>query len=430
MSSYPSEELSLHWKDFESHLAKSVSDMRDDSEFFDVKIACFDNKSEMQIIPAHKMVLSACSPVFKKLLHAIDNGDSKYPLLFLRGISYHDISAILDFIYNGQTKVPPNELDSFLAAAEELKVRGLSQENQRNEGYAINSTPSRKCASKDKQKESNVGLTSKVMSSRTIFFQKNEGGLSSSLVAVPLLDGNDEKIPEKAEKVKNEEEYDDYQDYMEVKMDDPFNDSTLQHPDHHKEESDNASPFLNDYEISMSSDFSFTENGSLKTCTASVKKPVESVHERKKSHKCSICESSFSSNKDMTRHIASVHENKKDHKCTICDTSFTTKNYLKLHVASVHEKKKPHKCIICNSPFTQNSSLKKHLRSVHDKSKPLKCKFCDKSFSLISDLKRHIAFVHEKQKPHKCRLCDKNFSFKQDLKRHIASLHENQKPHK
>ena len=376
MDSFAMEELSLHWKDFESHLAKSVSNMRDDSEFFDVKIACFDNKSELQIIPAHKMVLSACSPVIKKLLLAIDNHDSKNPLLFFRGISYHDISAILDFMYNGQTKVPPNELDSFLAAASELKIKGLSQENQRNEGHPIDSTPSRKHHSQDKQKYSyygnNDGLISKAKKTRKRNlsqqkFEENnvgleskvegdEGGLLSLSMAVSQLEKNDGKMAEKAEKGNDEAEYDDYQDYNDVEIDDPFNDNTLHH--HSKEKSDNSSTFSNDFEISINSDCSLTENGSMKTCAASVKQPVESVHERKKSHKCSICDSSFSSNKDLKRHITSVHENKKDRKCKICETTFARKHYLKVHIRSVHEGKKSYKCSICESSFTLNNHLK------------------------------------------------------------------------
>ena len=138
------EELSLRWNDFESNLAQSFSDMRDNSDFFDIKIACFDKKSVMKTIPAHKMILSACSPVFKQLLCAIGTGDSNNPLLFLRGISYQEISAVLDFMYNGQTKVQHKELDAFLATAEELKIKGLSNENQGiedNKENSICSTP-------------------------------------------------------------------------------------------------------------------------------------------------------------------------------------------------------------------------------------------------------------------------------------------------
>ena len=88
------EELSLRWNDFESNLAQSFSDMRYNSHFFDVKIACFDKKSVMKTIPAHKMILSACSPVFKELLCTIGTVDLKCPLLFLRGISYEEMTAI------------------------------------------------------------------------------------------------------------------------------------------------------------------------------------------------------------------------------------------------------------------------------------------------------------------------------------------------
>ena len=36
------------------------------------------------------------------------------------------MEAVLDFMYNGQTKVQHKELDAFLAAAEELKIKGLT----------------------------------------------------------------------------------------------------------------------------------------------------------------------------------------------------------------------------------------------------------------------------------------------------------------
>lgn len=160
------DELSLRWNDFESSLAQSFSDMRDNSHFFDVKIACFDKKSVMKTIPAHKIILSACSPVFKELLCAIGTGDSNNPLLFLRGISYQEISAVLDFIYNGQTKVQHKELDAFLTTAEELKIKGLSKEKN-----SICSTPSRKRPFQQQPKdtyETNGGLKSNTKKSRPL----------------------------------------------------------------------------------------------------------------------------------------------------------------------------------------------------------------------------------------------------------------------
>ena len=104
--------------------------MRNELDFCDIRIACFDEKSNMKTIPAHKVVLSACSSVLKQILKAMganDNCGGKGPLIFLRGISYKEIEAVLDFMYNGQTKIDHEQLDAFLAAAEELKVRGLTQ---------------------------------------------------------------------------------------------------------------------------------------------------------------------------------------------------------------------------------------------------------------------------------------------------------------
>ena len=71
----------------------------------------------------NRVVLSACSPVFKEILRSLGPGDAKGPLIFLRGISYHEMEAVLEFMYNGQTKVQHKELDAFLAAAEELKFK-------------------------------------------------------------------------------------------------------------------------------------------------------------------------------------------------------------------------------------------------------------------------------------------------------------------
>merc|ERR1711890_169003 len=42
------EELCLRWNDFETILSRSFAEMRDDSDFFDVRIACFDEKSVMK----------------------------------------------------------------------------------------------------------------------------------------------------------------------------------------------------------------------------------------------------------------------------------------------------------------------------------------------------------------------------------------------
>lgn len=182
-SSSPNEELCLKWNDFESILSRSFCEMRDERDFFDVRIACFDDKSVMKTLPAHRVVLSACSPVFKELLRAIGaNGDSKGPLIFLRGISYHDMEAVLDFMYNGQTKVSHTELDAFLAAAEELKIKGLTSSG--NESSSSSSSRKRPNLDHDQKPAKNSSLSSKKPRPASAASSPMPGPSSSSDVVV------------------------------------------------------------------------------------------------------------------------------------------------------------------------------------------------------------------------------------------------------
>ena len=47
----------------------------------------------------------------------------------MRGLKYEDIMPILDFMYLGETNIYQENLDTFLAIAEELKLKGLTGEN-------------------------------------------------------------------------------------------------------------------------------------------------------------------------------------------------------------------------------------------------------------------------------------------------------------
>ena len=45
----------------------------------------------------------------------------------MQDIEPRDLSAILDFMYNGEVNVEQGHLTSFLSVAERLRVRGLCQ---------------------------------------------------------------------------------------------------------------------------------------------------------------------------------------------------------------------------------------------------------------------------------------------------------------
>ena len=76
------------------------------------------------MVRAHKLILSACSPMLRSMLK---RNDHPKPIIFLHGIRFCDVAAILTFMYRGEVNINQEDLNTFLVAAEELRVRGLSQ---------------------------------------------------------------------------------------------------------------------------------------------------------------------------------------------------------------------------------------------------------------------------------------------------------------
>jgi len=116
-----SEKFCLRWNDFEANISGAFRELREDKDFFDVTLACDDDQ-----IQAHKVILSACSPFFRTILK---RNRHEHPLLFLKGVRYVDLVSVLNFMYHGEVNVAQEELNSFLAVAEDLKVKGLTQNN-------------------------------------------------------------------------------------------------------------------------------------------------------------------------------------------------------------------------------------------------------------------------------------------------------------
>jgi len=116
------EQFCLRWNDFERSISNSFRELKEAGDFFDVTLVCEDQQVE-----AHKVILSACSPFFKTILK---KNPHPHPLIYLKDIKFGNLEALLEFMYQGEVKVPQDELGPFLAVAEELRVKGLTQTPQ------------------------------------------------------------------------------------------------------------------------------------------------------------------------------------------------------------------------------------------------------------------------------------------------------------
>ena len=113
-----SRKLCFKWDDFQENISTAFGSLREDNEFADVTLACEDG----QQIKAHKVILAASSPFFQNLLK---RNQHSHPLIYMRGLKSEDLLAIIDFVYCGEANIYQEDLDSFLAIAEELKLKGL-----------------------------------------------------------------------------------------------------------------------------------------------------------------------------------------------------------------------------------------------------------------------------------------------------------------
>jgi len=128
-----SEKFCLRWNDFETNISVAFRELREEKDFFDVTLACDDSQ-----IQAHKVILSACSPFFRNVLR---RNPHQHPLLYLKGVKYKELLSVLNFMYMGEVNVAQEELNSFLAVAEDLRVKGLTQNNSSSDSKPKSEPP-------------------------------------------------------------------------------------------------------------------------------------------------------------------------------------------------------------------------------------------------------------------------------------------------
>lgn len=112
----------LRWNNHQSNMLSVFDQLLHAETFTDVTLAV-----ENQLLKAHKMVLSACSPYFQSLFV---NHQEKHPIVILKDVPFADMKSLLDFMYRGEVSVDQERLTAFLKVAESLKIKGLTEVNE------------------------------------------------------------------------------------------------------------------------------------------------------------------------------------------------------------------------------------------------------------------------------------------------------------
>ena len=112
--------FTINWYALSEHLHLMLKDLHQEGRYADVTLVS-DDQTQFK---AHKIILSASSPVFMKI---IDNNPSQHPLIYLSGVKSYELESILQFMYLGETKVCQERIGKFVKLAKDLEVKEISE---------------------------------------------------------------------------------------------------------------------------------------------------------------------------------------------------------------------------------------------------------------------------------------------------------------
>ena len=180
-----SEKYSLKWNEFQNNTVAAFGSLRKDSDFADVTLLCEDGQS----VEAHKVILAASSPFFQDVIKKIKH---PHPLIYMGGMKSEDLLAVVDFLYYGEVSVWKDNIDNFLAIANELSLKGMTkEENPTEANLNEDSSPNRNSEIKsDPSKDDKVPNTlenAKQLDEETIMVVSQTNGSSTNEI-IALLD--------------------------------------------------------------------------------------------------------------------------------------------------------------------------------------------------------------------------------------------------
>ena len=111
----------MTWDQFPNHVRLILHDMMESDDLTDVTLMCADQVK----FKAHKVILSACSEVFKDIIKSSKSIPIPGSFIYLRGIQSTEMKSLLEFMYLGQATLEQDRMSDFLNIAKDLKIKGI-----------------------------------------------------------------------------------------------------------------------------------------------------------------------------------------------------------------------------------------------------------------------------------------------------------------
>lgn len=148
---------------------------------------------------------------------------------------------------------------------------------------------------------------------------------------------------------------------------------------------------------------------------------------------CPICKRTYTTAKDMRRHVREVHCTARPYKCNLCGKCFKSERHIGQHKRRLHLgiKKVVHlnfECFHCAGKFTSRTHLADHMTS-HTGIKNHTCNICQSTYTTARGLRRHNknhlreTGVLRNDEMYKCDQCGKLFIEQSEMVKHRDWVH-------
>ena len=339
------EKLCLRWNDFKNNTFGAFASLREDKDFADVTLVSSDG----QQVEAHKVVLAASSSFLQDLLLL---NRHPHPIIFMRGVMSEDLLAIVDFLYFGEANVKKESLDSFLALAAELKVKGLLEGKDTVANSLRKSEVEIPLGQAEAKPRLNTSNNKRPLKKSPLTVEAGEFG-----EVIPVIFEGSEEMRALDEKI---------QSLMDISGNKIFG-KTL-------------------------------STQKCKVCgkeghKGTIKKHIEANHLEGFSIPCHVCGQVYGTSFSLKHHTTVVHSQQVDSReWTELDGKIQELMEKSGNTKSCRERL-AHKCKVCGKEG-QSSAIKEHIEANHLDGISISCNYCDKILGTRHALKQHITLCH------------------------------------
>ncbi|XP_031625153.1 modifier of mdg4-like isoform X26 [Contarinia nasturtii] len=114
------EQFSLCWNNYNTNLSTGFHESLVRGDLVDVTLA-----AEGQLVKAHRLVLSVCSPYFQQMFTTMPA--NQHAFVFLKDVPHAALKDLIQFMYCGEVNVKQDALPTFISTAEALQIKGLTE---------------------------------------------------------------------------------------------------------------------------------------------------------------------------------------------------------------------------------------------------------------------------------------------------------------